>query len=279
MTGNSMLLRAFTLAVFAGGLCAGQVNANDALNEAAKRASCLIEANSIVKLSSSIQGTLAKIEVARGDEVKKGQVVARLESDVEEAMVEAAELKARSSVIIQAKEAEMRNAQSKLQRTKELSSKQIASVQALEEAQANAEVSLLAVEQARFEKTMAELEAKRIRAQIERRIIRSPVDGVVTKVDLHAGEYADPAAAIAVIAEVRPLLVQLYLPIEAFPLVKLGAQVEVKPQEPIGGTYMAELSAKDPQIDAASSLFQVTLTLPNADGKLPSGLRCTVRFK
>jgi RND family efflux transporter MFP subunit len=274
-----MLLRAFTLAVFAGGLCAGQVNANDALNEAAKRASCLIEANSIVKLSSSIQGTLAKIEVARGDEVKKGQVVARLESDVEEAMVEAAELKARSSVIIQAKEAEMRNAQSKLQRTKELSSKQIASVQALEEAQANAEVSLLAVEQARFEKTMAELEAKRIRAQIERRIIRSPVDGVVTKVDLHAGEYADPAAAIAVIAEVRPLLVQLYLPIEAFPLVKLGAQVEVKPQEPIGGTYMAELSAKDPQIDAASSLFQVTLTLPNADGKLPSGLRCTVRFK
>jgi membrane fusion protein (multidrug efflux system) len=252
--------------------------ANETLDTLARRAACLIEPNSVVKLASPIQGTLDKVTVFRGDQVKKGQIVARLESDVEEALVEAAELKANSAVIIHAKEAEYRNADAKLQRAKELLAKQIASQAQFDEVRANAEVAKLAIDQAKFDKATAEIEARRMRAMVERRIIRSPVDGFVTKVDLHAGEYADPAVPIMIIAENKPLLVQVYLPMEAYPHVAIGARAEVRPQEPIGGNYTAELIIKDPQIDAASSLFQVTFRLPNPDGLLPGGIRCSVRF-
>jgi membrane fusion protein (multidrug efflux system) len=267
---------AFTVAVLLS--LAVPARANEALDAIARRAACIIEPNSVVKLGSPIQGTLAKVEVLRGDQVQKGQVVARLESEVEEALVEAAELKANSSVIIQAKEAESRNADAKLQRAKELIARQIASQAQYDEALANAVVARFAIEQARFEKTTAEIEARRMRAILERRIIRSPVDGFVTKVDLHAGEYADPSVPILVIAENRPLLVQVYLPMDAYPRIAVGMRAEVRPQEPVGGTYIAELAIKDPQIDAASSLFQVTFRLPNADGSLPSGIRCSIRF-
>ena len=52
----------------------------DELNDYAKKASCLVSANNIFKLSVAVQGTLSKVAVNRADIVKKGQIVAELES-------------------------------------------------------------------------------------------------------------------------------------------------------------------------------------------------------
>jgi hypothetical protein len=77
----------------------------------------------------------------------------------------------------------------------------------------------------------------------------------------------------------QPILVEIYLPVAAYPFVHIGMRAEVQPQEPIGGTYVANVATKDPQIDSASGTFQVTLILPNEKELIPSGLRCRVRFE
>ena len=46
---------------------------------------CVIEPQQTVKLSSAVAGVIREVAVDRGDTVKKGQVVARLEAGVEEA--------------------------------------------------------------------------------------------------------------------------------------------------------------------------------------------------
>ena len=106
------------------------------------------------------------------------------------------------------------------------------------------------------------------------------VDPVLEDVSfaLHAGEFADFTNPVAVIAEIRPLLVEVYLPVEAYPLIATGMRAQVKPQEPIGGSYEAEVITKDPQIDSASGMFQVTLKLPNEKQQVPAGLRCAIQF-
>jgi hypothetical protein len=71
--------------------------------------------------------------------------------------------------------------------------------------------------------------------------VRSFVDGVVTRVDLHEDEFADPSATLLVIAEIRPLLVEIFLPIEAYPLVKVGMQAEIRLQEPIGDRHVSSI--------------------------------------
>lgn len=242
------------------------------------RVSCLIEANSVVKLSSNTQGTLAKVLVKRGDRVKAGGVIAELESDVERAMYDAAQLKASSQVIIQAKAVERENADKKLERIRMLQSRDVASVQALDDARTAAALANFAWQQARLDQELAASEAQRLKAIIDRRIIRSPVNGLVIKVDLRTGEYADPATPIAVIAELQPILVEVYLPIEAYPHIRIGMQAEVSPQEPIGGKRIGQVITKDPQIDSASATFQITLKIPNDDESIPSGLRCGIRF-
>src|SRR3954471_24282835 len=55
---------------------------------------CLMEPRQTLKLAASVQGVVVSVDVDRGDIVKRGQVIARLESDVEEANVALAAAKA-----------------------------------------------------------------------------------------------------------------------------------------------------------------------------------------
>ena len=250
----------------------------ETLGREAARASCLIDANKVIKISSATQGTLSKVPFKRGAAVKAGDVVAQLESDVEIAQYEAAKLRAESDVIVQSKRAELDLAELKHGQLKQLIATNSTPMQKYEEAQTAAILAKLALEQALYEKRIAELDVKRLAAVVERRQIRSPVDGVITKIDLHEGEYADPATPFGTIAEIRPLLVEIYLPVEVYTDVTIGMPVTINPREPIGGSYTLKVVSKDPIIDSASGTFQITASLPNEDGKIPAGIRCSVHF-
>jgi len=269
-----------SLAMLVWSLChAGSALASpEALEREAAKASCLIEANSVIKISSATQGTLSAVKIKRGQSVKVGEIVAQLESDVEIAQYEAAKLRAETDVIVHAKKAELDAAELKLKWARQLITTNSTPMQKFEEAQTAAALAKYAFDQAQFEKQIAALDAKRLKAIIERRLVYSPVNGVVTKLELHAGEYADPASPIAMIAENRPLLVEIYLPVEVYPDVRSGMPVVIKPRQPIGGVYSANIANKDPIIDSASGTFQVTAYLANENASIPAGVRCGVEF-
>ena len=62
-----------------------------ALAEPVPEIDCLIEPNMMIELSSPVSGVLDSISVDRSDAVKKGQIVARLKSDVEQVKVKASQ--------------------------------------------------------------------------------------------------------------------------------------------------------------------------------------------
>lgn len=252
--------------------------AAEELNRFAARSSCLVEANSVIKLTSQSQGALAKVNVRRGDVIQANAIVAELESKVEEAMLKAARLRANTTAVIRAKAAELANAERKFGRQKQLAATQIASAQTLEQAETDVAVLRSQLIQAELDQQLAAVEVDRIVATIERRVMRSPVDGVIASVDHFPGEYADSSTAIASILEIQPLKIEVYLPLDAYPFVKVGMSAQVRPQGPFPGTYPAEVVTKDRQIDAASGLFQIQLRMPNPDLAVPAGLRCKVEF-
>ncbi len=248
------------------------------LDEYATHASCLITPYHIYKLAMPTAGPLASVAVKRADVVKKGQVIAMLESVVEQAQVDAARARSTTDVAIRLKTAVYTAAAAKLERQRKLRAAAVNSEQAWEEAEAAASVAKEEIEQARLDKELATLELARLEATLERRILRAPAEGVVTSVDLHAGEYADPTNAIATVTEIDPLTVDVYLPARAYPLVSMGMSAAITPQEPLGGPREGVVITKDPQIDAASGLFLVQLKLPNPGGTIPAGVHCSVKF-
>ncbi len=239
---------------------------------------CLVEPAVTVKLGSPVSGILAEVPVDRGDVVEQGQVVARLESGVEQATVAIARARAASSDSIRADQARLRYQQRQEDRTRELFRTNTMSQENLDKVETERTLAELKLRESRLEKQLAELEQKRAQAVVDQRTIRSPVDGVVVERALYVGEYVNEQSHIVQIAQVDPLHVEVFLPANLYGQVQVGAVAEVVPAEPVGGVHRAMVKVVDPVIDAASKTFGVRLELNNTDGSVPPGIKCRVRF-
>ena len=76
-----------------------------------------------------------------------------------------------------------------------------------------------------------------------------------------------------------PLRVEVIVPAQKFGRIIPGMTATIVPELPEYGEQVATVTIVDKLIDAASSTFGVRLELPNAEQKVPSGLRCLVRFE
>jgi RND family efflux transporter MFP subunit len=237
----------------------------------------VIEPFRVVKVGSSVYGILETVNVDRGDFVKKGQVLATLQSGVEKATMEAARARAEMDASIKAKQANLDFYTRKKQMNEELYKKQVLPFSQMDEVETNKILADMQLQEALENKRLAELEYKRAVEVVNRMTIRSPVNGVVVERYLSPGEYIENQSVLK-LAQIDPLNVEVILPVNLFPSIRVGTKAKVIPEAPVGGQYMAEVKIVDKVIDAASGTFGVRLELPNPNNRLPAGLKCKVIF-
>ena len=210
----------------------------------------LIEPSETVDVSSQVTGTLDEVLVKRGDRIKKGQIIATLNSNIEKAAVDLARARVEFS-------------ERKVLRNKDLYKKQLISIHEKDEMET--------------ERRISELQLREAQERLELRTIRSPINGVVVERFLSPGEYVHEEA-IMKIARIDPLYVEVVVPVEKFGKIKKGMRAAVRPELPIRGKYSARVIIVDRVIDAASGTFGVRLELANPNYRLPAGLKCKVVF-
>ena len=239
---------------------------------------CLIEPHTVVQLGSAVTGVLDDVSVDRGDAVQAGQVVARLESGVEEATVKLARARSENDVPIQSRTARLEFQIGKEERTEKLFNKDVVSSEQMETAMTERRLAELDLREAEMEKRLAQLQLRQAIALLNQRTVISPIDGVVVERALSPGAYVNEQSHVVTVAEMGVLNVEVFVPIAFYDAVTLGMIGEVRPEEPVGGVYQATVTIVDELFDPASGTFGVRLRLPNADHGLPAGLRCMVRF-
>jgi len=208
------------------------------------------EPSEVVDVSSQVAGILAEVMVERGDRITKGQVIAKLNSDIEEAASELAM-------------ARVEFGKRKVLRNEDLYKKELISIHDKDEMET--------------ELRIAELQLREAQEQLKIRTIRSTIDGFVVERFLSPGEYVgeDPIMRVACI---DPLYVEVVVPAERFGMIRKDDKAEVSLDVPKSRKYNASVIIVDRVIDAASGTFGVRLILPNPDHLLPAGLRCRVKF-
>ncbi len=237
----------------------------------------VIEPYMTVKVGSGVYGIIETVSVDRGDFVKKGQVLATLQSGVEKATMEVAQARAEMEATIKLKQAQLDFLIRKQQRHEELFKKGAVPFSQMDEAETNRILAESELKDALENKRLAELEFKRTVEVFNRLTIRSPINGVVLERLLSPGEYIENQSVMK-LAQIDPLYVEIILPVVLFPSIRVGEKVKVIPEAPIGGQFFAEVKIVDRVIDAASGTFGVRLELPNPNYKLPAGLKCKVIF-
>lgn len=239
---------------------------------------CIVRPKDVIELTSEEEGVLTALLVDRGHIVTRGQIVARLDSRLQEGAVKLARIRAQNKAATSASRARLEFRRDKLDRTQKLHGKGITTRATLDEATVELRLAELDLESSTAERRIAAAELVQAEIRHELRQIRSPVNGVVVRVTASPGEYTDVRTPVMTIADLDPLHVEAYLPIALFPDLAIGQEGEISIGAPFDLTRIAKVSAIDTVFDAASSTFGVRLDMLNADRQLPSGIKCVLRF-
>ena len=268
---NNLLSRAAGAAMLA--VSASPVSAGDF--------DCVVDPRQIVEIRSPIEGLIERIGADRGDIVRKGQIIAEIDSSIERAAAAIAKQRSEMEGAVRSSESRVEFSGKKVSRAQELIKDNYVSAEARDQATSEHKIAKADLLDAQDNRKVAALEYKRQMELIRLKTIRSPIDGVVVERILNVGELAEAGVGrkpIFRLAELGTLYVETLLPVEAYGQIKPGMQINVKPEIPAGSSYRATVKVVDKLMDAASGTFGVRLELPNPDLKLAAGIRCVASF-
>ena len=242
---------------------------------------CVIEPRQVLELRSPIEGLIARINVDRGDYVRRGQELAVLDTRVDQVQAEIANQRARMEGAMQSWESRGALTSKKSSRMDDLHRRDFISAQARDEASTDKRIAESELRDAVDNLKLYGLEHKRQLEIIRLKTISSPVNGVITERILNPGEFAEAGVGrkpLLKLAEIDTLYVEVLLPAQAYGKVKLGSMIKVTPEIPADASYHASVKVIDRVLDAASGTFGVRLELNNPQRKILSGIRCRAVF-
>lgn len=245
---------------------------------AQERHDCIMDPSLVIEVGGAVDGVMSEAFVTRGDDIAAGDLIARMDSSVQQAVLAYATELAESGSTLEIAKTRLDLAESELERAEQLLTRNLIPQSEVESLRASVTEAALNLQQAEIDQRLAALEKDRVAAQLSQYEIRSSVDGIVITRMVSPGEYVYSQAPVAQIAQIDPIHIEVFLPTEYYPALQVGEPGQIYPAAPIGGEYTAEIIAIDRVFDAASDTFGVRLALANADGALPTGLDCEVDF-
>jgi len=218
-----------------------------------------------------------KIFVREGDSVKKGQVLCVLENSVELARLKLAESKVESS------KRSLAISNDELKRKSDLFRKKISDEYAFTQADLRKKL-------AKEEIRVAEKEVELARAEYERLVLKSPVDGELYKFDVRQGENLSKDESSKIIIGSTDLWVRLYVESYWIDRINKGMEFDIcnaETKEKIGSgkvifksLYMGERNFRSEDIKERldTRVQEVVLSLANDKENIPLGLPVMAEF-
>lgn len=234
-----------------------------------------LEPNQIVDISSPFRGRISSIHVRNGDQVTAGQLLAELDTHVLEANFVSAEVAASFRGRIDAARALATMRKNRYTMLQELEKSGNARPEEMTRAETDLAMAQAQLQSALDDKKLKKLEADIIRAQIDEKKLRSPIDGIVVKIHKQQAELiggSDQQAFITIV-QLDPLKAVFHLPQDVMEELHPGEQIKIDVgNKPVTGN----IDFISPVINAQSGTIEVSIIISNSDHSLTSGSRCTL---
>jgi RND family efflux transporter MFP subunit len=223
-------------------------------------------------------GVISSLTVSEGNSVKKDELLGSLDCDIQRVALEIAQGNAANHGRLDSATAERDIRRWRLSKFQTLRDKGHANEEELTRITSElavAEANVLAALEQRAADT---LEAERISATIERRALRSPLDGVVTRIYHEEKEFVgNNSSPVLTIMQLDKLRVVFTVP------TALIAHMKVDESVPLffpnsGQKATGKIEYISPVTDAESDTVRVKVLIDNAQGKYRCGVRCTLNL-
>jgi RND family efflux transporter MFP subunit len=212
-------------------------------------------------VQSEVTGTVIAVYVTEWVPVRKGDILARL--DTTETVAGIAALKA---VEAQARVAETR-AKREYERAQQLQKYGLITPQAFDDAKS-------AVEAAEASTAASQAQTRTAEARLRKSTLVAPINGVVALRAVNVGDRVENmggSGPLFRIVDNRLLDLTVSVPSSRLSVVKVGQPIEFTTDALPGRAFTGKVMFINPTIDAASRSAKVVVAVPNPDGQLKGG--------
>jgi RND family efflux transporter MFP subunit len=229
-----------------------------------------------IELAPAEPGTLDYLSVKEGDSVKKGQLLGALECDILRVSLEIAEAARQFKGRLDSAVAEHGLRENRLAKLEALRLRGHASQEEVDRARTDLAVAEANVRTAKEQHIVDELEAKKIGAMIERRMLRSPLDGIVTAVHKEEREFVSTSApTVLTLVQLDPLRVTFNVPTGYAEALHVGQTLPLSLLDS-ERNVVGKVEFVSPITEAESGTVRVKVLLDNSHGGYRCGVRCSL---
>jgi HlyD family secretion protein len=240
-----------------------------------------------VNVGANVSGRLVEIDVKEGDRVKKGQILAKVESERYQAVQRQSEAGlAASRADLQRAEADVAISKLAFDRFKRMREQRLVSEQDYDQAEADWKMKTANVEAAR--KRVAQLQAQTdsTRDDLVKTTVISPMDGVVTNLPKEAGEMVIGALSfsptvIMTVADLSIMECEVMVDETDFRNLKLGQEAKIKVDALEGLEMKGEVTeiGASALVRGSGSQSSTQTTLGANTGNQPKDFKVTITIK
>jgi RND family efflux transporter MFP subunit len=232
-----------------------------------------------------VNGYVAKWFVDIGDHVKKGQVLATIETPELDAELQAARAQLKTSEAqVEARKAEAEFSKTTNERWRD-SPKGVVSDQERESKKADYESSEARLYAADAQVNLDKSKVDQYSALTEFKQVRAPFDGTVTERKIDIGNLVTAGSGSTTtslyrMAQTDPLRIFVDVPQSAAgELMRPGVPAEIRATGAVGGIFAGKIARSAEAINAQARTMRVEVDMPNADHALVPGMYVNVAFK
>jgi len=204
-----------------------------------------IEAYAEADVIAKVDGEVRELLVEEGDEVSKGQVLARLDGD-------------RLKLELNESEAKLRKLQRDYERNIDLKAKGL-------------------ISDGDFEKIKYEMEALEAAfnlasLELDYTQIRAPIEGVVAQRFIKLGNTISQGDALFKVTSLDPLVAYLHVPEREYRHINAGQPVGIEIDALAGERITAVVSRVSPVVDPQTGTFKITIEIVDTERRIKPGM-------
>lgn len=248
-----------------------------------------VRSSNRVEVGARVSGKVEKILVKLGQKVKKGELIAELDSITQENTLNSAQaqLAAYKAQLVAAQTA-YRVANSNFQRIANLYKRKASSLDDYENAQNNLDSAKANVEQIQAQIKQSEIEVNTAATNLNYTKITSPIDGTVISIPVSVGQTVNAnqtTPTIIQVADLDTMLIKPEISEGDITKIKPGMKVQFTTLAEPDEIYQAEIASVDPAMttltdneysesvsDTNAIYYYANVLVPNPEHKLQIGM-------
>lgn len=248
-----------------------------------------VRSSNRVEVGARVSGKVEKILVKLGQKVKKGELIAELDSITQENTLNSsqAQLAAYKAQLVAAQTA-YRVANSNFQRIVKLYKRKASSLDDYENAQNNLDSAKANVEQIQAQIKQSEIEVNTATTNLNYTKITSPIDGIVISIPVSVGQTVNAnqtTPTIIQVADLDTMLIKPEISEGDITKIKSGMKVQFTTLAEPDEIYQAEIASVDPALttltdneysesvsDTNAIYYYANVLVPNPEHKLQIGM-------